>query len=201
MTAFGPIDRSLASARHMEFDELELDEEKIMVIETERLFLREMTDEDFPALYKVLADSDIMKHYPYACDENRVRNWILRNIERYRVFGFGLWAVCLKATGEMIGDCGLTMQLINGEIKPEIGYNIRGDKQRQGYAKEAAIAVRDWTFNNTPFNVVYSYMKHTNEPSYKTAISYGCKQVGEYQDDVNETTKVFAITREEWINR
>ena len=172
-----------------------------MVIETERLILRKMTEEDFPALYKVLADSDIMKHYPYAFDENMVRNWILRNIERYRVLGFGLWAVCLKATGEMIGDCGLTMQLIGGEIKPEIGYHIRGDKQRKGYAKEAAIAVRDWTFHNTPLRVVYSYMKYTNEPSYKTAISYGCKQVDEYQDDMNEITKVFAITREEWDNR
>ena len=172
-----------------------------MVVETERLLLREMTEEDFPALYKVLADSDIMKYYPYVFDENRVRNWILRNIERYRVFGFGLWAVCLKETGEMIGDCGLTMQLVNGEIKPEIGYHIRGDKQRKGYAKEAAIAVRDWTFDNTQFNIVYSYMKHTNEPSYKTAVSYGCKQVDEYKNDVNEITKVFAITREEWINR
>ena len=126
-----------------------------MVIETQRLLLREMTEEDFLALYKVLADPEIMKHDPYVFDENRVKNWILRNIERYRVFGFGLWAVCLKETGEMIGDCGLTMQLIGGEIKPEIGYHIRGDQQRNGYAKEAAIAVRDWTFHNTTFNVVY----------------------------------------------
>ena len=44
-------------------------------------------------------------------------------------------------------------------------------------------------------------MKHTNAPSYKTAISYGCKQVDEYKDEVNEITKVFAITREEWMNR
>ena len=171
-----------------------------MVVETERLLLREMTEEDFPALYKVLADSDIMKYYPYVFDEDRVRNWILRNIERYRVFGFGLWAVCLKETGEMIGDCGLTMQMINGQIKPEIGYHIRADKQRKGYAKEAAIAVRDWAFHNTPFNVLYSYMKYTNEPSWKTAISYGCKQVDEFADEVNEITKVFAITRDEWKN-
>ena len=169
-----------------------------MIIETERLYLREMTEDDFYALYKVLADSDIMCHYPYAFDETRVRNWIERNIERYRVFGFGLWAVCLKETGEMIGDCGLTMQLINGDIKPEIGYHIRADKQRNGFAKEAAIAVRDWTFDNTPFNVVYSYMKHTNEPSVKTAIAYGCRQTDEFSDDTNEVTKVFAITREEW---
>ncbi len=172
-----------------------------MVIETERLILREMTEKDFCALYKVLADQDIMRHYPYVFDENRVRNWILRNIERYRVFGFGLWAVCLKETGEMIGDCGLSMQLIDGQIKPEIGYHIRGDQQRKGYAKEAASAVRDWTFRNTPFQAVYSYMKYTNEPSYKTAISYGCKQVGEYADDEDGITKVFAITREEWADR
>ena len=172
-----------------------------MVMETERLLLREMTDDDFQALYKVLADSDIMQHYPYTFDEVRVRNWIERNIERYRVFGFGLWAVCLKETDEMIGDCGLTMQLIKGEIKPEIGYHIRADKQWKGYAKEAAIAVRDWTFNNTPFNIVYSYMKHTNEASAQTAMSYGCKQVDNFFDEVNGITKVFAISRNEWINR
>ena len=171
-----------------------------MIIETERLFLREMKESDFDALYKVLADSDIMQHYPYTFDENRVINWIQRNIERYRIFGFGLWAVCLKETGEMIGDCGLTLQLIDGRIKPEIGYHIRANKQRNGYAKEAAIAVRDWTFNNTPFQIVYSYMKYTNEPSVKTAISYGCKQVDEYKDDENEITKVFAISKDQWAD-
>ena len=64
-----------------------------MKLETERLFLQEMTSDDFDALYAVLADSDIMQHYPYASDEARVRNWINKNRERYRVFGFGLWAV------------------------------------------------------------------------------------------------------------
>ena len=55
-----------------------------MVIETERLILREMAENDFNALYKVLADSDIMQHYPYTFDENRVRNWIACNMERDR---------------------------------------------------------------------------------------------------------------------
>jgi len=172
-----------------------------MILETSRLYLREMTEDDFEALNKVLADPDIMLHYPYTFDEARVRNWIQRNIDRYRIFGFGLWAVCLKETDEMIGDCGLTMQLINGQIKPEIGYHIRADKQRKGYAKEAATAVRDWTFNNTPFNVIYSYIKYTNAPSSKTAMSWGCKQVDEFEDDVNEITKVFAISRDEWAER
>jgi len=169
-----------------------------MIIDTERLFLREMTEKDFDALYAVLADSENMQHYSYAFDNDRVREWISRNIERYKIFGFGLWAVCLKGTEEMIGDCGLTMQLIGGHIKTEIGYHIRKDCQRKGYAKEAAIAVRDWTFNNTPFNIIYSYMKYTNIPSSSTAISWGCHQVDEFEDKENTVTKVYAITREEW---
>ena len=170
------------------------------VIETERLYLREMTENDFEALKKVLADPEIMLHYPCAFDESGVKNWIQRNIDRYRIFGFGLWAVCLKETGEMIGDCGLTMQLVNGQIKPEIGYHIRADKQMKGYAKEAASAVRDWTFTHTPFNIIYSYMKYTNEASIRTAISYGCRQVDEFEDDVNGITKVFAVSRDDMAN-
>lgn len=70
--------------------------EENMTIETERLVLREMNYEDYDAVYNFLADSDIMQHYPYTFDEKRVKNWITRNIERYRTFGFGLWAVVLK---------------------------------------------------------------------------------------------------------
>ena len=120
-------------------------------------------------------------------------------MERYRIFGFGLWAVCLKDTGEMIGDCGLTMQNIGGVIKPEIGYHIRKDMQRKGYAKEAASAVRDWTFENTPFTMIFSYMKYTNLLSARSAMSWGCRQVDEFKDEENEITKVFAITRQEWL--
>lgn len=61
-----------------------------MKIITKRLVLREMDKNDFDDLYKVLADSDIMKHYPYIFDNNRVNNWINKNIDRYKIFGFGL---------------------------------------------------------------------------------------------------------------
>ena len=61
-----------------------------MIIETSRLILREMNTGDYDALYAVLADSDIMQHYPYSFDEKRVREWIERNMERYRLFGLGL---------------------------------------------------------------------------------------------------------------
>ena len=168
-------------------------------IETERLYLREMTPEDFDSLYAVLADSDIMQHYPYTFDEARVRNWINKNLERYRVFGFGLWAVCLKETGGMIGDCGLTMQNVGGMIFPEIGYHIAKAHQRRGYAKEAAQAVRDWTFRNTPFLTVYSYMQKENVPSSATAQANGMCLVDTFRDERGREVAVYGITRAEWL--
>ena len=168
-----------------------------MILETERLFLREMTMDDFDALYAVLSDSSIMQHYPYSFDEERVRSWIERNMKRYTDDGFGLWAVCLKDTGEMIGDCGLTLQNIEGQMLPEIGYHIRRDQQRKGYAKEAAAAVRDWAFQNTEYPALYSYCKYTNVGSFKTAESIGMHFEKEYEDEANKITHVSVIRRED----
>ncbi len=168
-----------------------------MILETERLFLREMTMDDFDALYAVLSDAEIMQHYPYSFDEERVRSWIERNMKRYTDDGFGLWAVCLKDTGEMIGDCGLTLQNIEGQMLPEIGYHIRRDQQRKGYAKEAAAAVRDWAFQNTEYPALYSYCKYTNVGSFKTAESIGMHFEKEYEDEANKITHVSVIRRED----
>ena len=171
-----------------------------MQLETRRLILREMTEEDWAPLHAILADADTMKYYPAPFDEARVRRWITINRERYKVFGFGLWAVVLKETGEVIGDCGVTMQNIHGVIKPEIGYHIGKVWQRRGYASEAAMCCRDFIFEHTPFGVVYSYMKYTNAASYGVAIKNGMRFVEEYDDPVNVRTKVYAITREEWMH-
>lgn len=170
-----------------------------MILETERLTLRELTDDDYAALYAVLADSDIMAHYPYTFDEARVRRWIGRNRERYQQDGFGLWAVVLKETGEMIGDCGITMQNIHGTMLPEIGYHIRADRQRRGYASEAAAECIRYAFENYDFPAVYSYMKYTNIPSQRTAMKNRMKFIEEYPDPDNTYTRVYRITREEWL--
>lgn len=168
-----------------------------MTIETPRLILREMTGDDYAALYEVLGDSDIMRHYPYAFDEKRVRGWISRNIERYADFGFGLWAVTLRETGEMTGDCGVTMQSIDGAIRPEIGCHIAKRFQRRGYATEAARACRDFVFESTPFRRVYSYMKAANAASRGVAVKNGMSHIGDFTDGEGERSSVYCITREQ----
>ena len=110
-----------------------------------------------------------------------------------------MWAIELKATGEFIGDCGLTMQNIDGDELPEIGYHINKRFWRQGYASEAARAVRDWAFERLDFDCLFSYMVKANVASYSTAKSAGMKKIKEYEDKNGESHLVYAVTREEWL--
>lgn len=168
------------------------------MIETERLRLREYTPDDFDALYAILSDPETMQHYPAPFDADRTRSWIAWNLDNYEKYGFGLWAVKLKETGEFIGDCGITIQNIDGELLPEIGYHISKKYWRRGFAKEAARAVRNWVFQNTQYDAIYSYMKYTNVASYSTAMANGMKKVKEYTDPKNTISYAYAITRSEW---
>ena len=169
-----------------------------IILETKRLILREMTDEDFSSLQKVISDPDTMKYYPSPYDENGVQRWINWCKASYAKRGFGLWAVVLKETGEMIGDCGVSMQTIDDELKPEIGYHLRKDYHRQGIGKEMTQAVRDYFFTNFYYDEVYSYMNKDNLPSYKTAEANGMTFQHLYTDQGGMVCRVYRITREEW---
>lgn len=74
-----------------------------MILETERLYLREMKQSDFESLCKILQDEDTMYAYEGAFSDDEVREWLDRQIARYQKWSFGLWAVVLKETNEMIG--------------------------------------------------------------------------------------------------
>ncbi len=169
-----------------------------MVIETERLLLREYTHEDFPAVFEIFSDPETMQHYPRPFDEKRTKNWIEWNLQNYKEYGFGLWAVVLKKTDDFIGDCGLTIQNIDGALLPEIGYHINKKYWQRGFGSEAARAVRDWAFEHTAYDCLYSYMKYTNIGSYSTAIAVGMKKIKEYPDEKNGISYAYAITRKEW---
>ena len=168
-----------------------------MILETERLIIREYTPEDFDALYEILSDEETMKYYPKPYDANGVERWINWCLDSYQQHGFGLWALELKATGDFIGDCGISMQNIDGEILHEIGYHINKKYWRNGYAKEACVAVKDWFFKNTEHDSVYSYMNQNNVASYATAAANGMSRIKEYHDGT-EALYVYRITRHEW---
>ena len=98
-----------------------------MVLETGRLILREMTLDDVDELLEVFSDPEAMQFYPKPFDRPMTQTWVERNIQRYTQYGFGLWALMLKESGELIGDCGLVLQAVDGVEAVEIGYHVRRD--------------------------------------------------------------------------
>ena len=150
------------------------------ILETERLILREMTEEDIPALSTFLGDPEVMYAYEHGFDMEEVRDWCIRQMKRYEKDGFGLWAVIRKSDGKLIGDCGITMQDTGqGCMKEEIGYHLIKECWHQGYATEAAQAVKAYAFDVLGISEVCSIIRDTNLASQKVAIRNGMKKCGE----------------------
>lgn len=144
-----------------------------MVLETERLYLREMTQSDWEPLCKILQDQETMYAYEGAFTDAEVQEWLDRQISRYQTWGFGLWAVILKETGKMIGQCGLTMQPWKGREVLEIGYLFQRVHWHKGYAVEAAKACKRYAFDVLDAQEVCSIIRDTNTASQNVAIRNG----------------------------
>lgn len=170
-----------------------------IITQTDRLILREYVPEDFHWLFEILSDGETMKYYLRPYDENGVSRWLKWSFDNYEKYGFGLWAIELLESGESIGDAGITMQPIDGEWLPEVGYHVNKHYWRKGFGSEAARAARDWAFEHTDFPALYSYMNSENVPSEACARANGMTKIKEYTDESGEHLSVWRITREEWI--
>ncbi len=140
-----------------------------MKCETERLLLRELEYSDIDALSAILRDEETMYAYNGAFSENETLNWLERQLARYKKYGFGLWAVILKESGEMIGQCGLTMQPWKDKELLEVGYLLNKKYWHMGYAIEAAKACKIYAFETLDTSEVCSIIRDTNIPSRRVA--------------------------------
>lgn len=151
-----------------------------MILETKRLLLREMEQNDFQDLAEILQDPQVMYAYEHDFTQEDVQEWLDRQRKRYAQYGFGLWAVVLKSTGEMIGQAGLTMQPYQGREVLEVGYLLKKRFWHQGYAREAAAGCKAYAFEHMQRNKVYSVIKADNTASIKVAESLGMKKEDEF---------------------
>jgi ribosomal-protein-alanine N-acetyltransferase len=143
--------------------------ENAPILATERLRLREFVPEDAGALAEVLCDAETMRYYPARFDQAAVEEWIARNSRRYAANGHGLWAMIEKATERLVGDCGVTLQTVDGLEEFEVGYHLNRACWGRGYATEAARACRDWAFQNRKPAYVISLIRPENLPSRRVA--------------------------------
>lgn len=151
-----------------------------IILETKRLYLREMTRDDFPLLCKHLQDAEVMYAWEHAYSDDEVWEGINKQFERYKEYGFGIWSVILKESGELIGQCGLSMQPCEDRELLEIGYIFQKKYWHKGYATEAAIACKEYAFDKLNVDEVFSLIRDTNVASQNVAKRNGMSVCGKY---------------------
>ena len=150
------------------------------VIETPRLWLRTMQADDFDALLEVFTDPKVMASFGGELfTPAQMQAWLNRNLEHQAEFGYGLFSVIRKADGLLIGDCGLEQMVIEGHPAAELGYDLRSDVWNQGFATEAACAVRDYAFTVLLLPQLISLIRMGNLASKRVAEKVGMRQTAE----------------------
>jgi ribosomal-protein-alanine N-acetyltransferase len=145
----------------------------VIILKTERLYLRQYKKEDIDSLHSIFSDAETMEYYPALFNLKQTRNWIKKNQERYDEDGYGLWGLCLKQTNELIGDCGLVKQKVDGKTEVEIGYHINKKYWSKGFATEAAKGCKEYGFQQLGLNKLISIIDPRNAPSIRVAEKIG----------------------------
>ena len=150
------------------------------VLETERLLMRQLEQRDFADLAEILQDPQVMYAYEHHFTDADVQAWLRRQQARYAAYGFGLWALIDKRTGQMVGQAGLTWQPCEGEQVLEIGYLLKRRFWHMGYAQEAAAACVRHAITQLGAQKVCSIIKTDNIPSIRVAQAIGMTKEKEF---------------------
>ena len=107
-----------------------------------------MKQSDIEDFVQMFGDPKVMASFEVASFKRmELEQWVQRNLTHQDQFGYGLFSVILKTNGLLIGNCGLQRMKIGREEIVELGYEFRSDYWNEGYATEAAGAVRDFAFH------------------------------------------------------
>ncbi len=144
-----------------------------VIITTERLNLRLMTVQDAGNLLQIFSDPIAMHYYPSTMDEAATIGWIRRTLDNYDTYGVGFWVVEEKASGRFLGQCGMIPQELDGSPIMEIAYLLVRREWGQGYATEAAMAVKQYGFETMGYPKLVSLIDRHNTPSIRVAERVG----------------------------
>lgn len=153
-------------------------------LETKRLSLRYITQDDFEELKTILKDKDVMYAWEYDFTDNDVQKWIDKNLERYKKYNLGFFLISENKTGNIIGQAALEPDTIEGKQYYEIGYILKKEYWHKGYATEAAKALKEYAFNTLKLNEVIFEIRPNNLSSRKVAENLGAEICGEFIKNV-----------------
>ncbi|MBL8156206.1 MAG: GNAT family N-acetyltransferase [Anaerolineae bacterium] len=154
----------------------------MVILETERLILRQFEKTDAVAMSGVFGDPDVMRFGPGVQMADWVSAWIRVLIEEvYPTRGYGLWAVVEKSQGAFIGYCGLFhFDDLGGQPEIEVGYRLARTYWGLGYATEAVCGVRDYAFSKLGITRLVALIDPQNGASIRVAEKAGMR----YEKDV-----------------
>lgn len=143
------------------------------IAETKRLVLREVSPDDYEALYS-LYDAEAGRFLTPLSDDRGKEREILRAYAEniYHFYGYGMWGIWEKSSAELIGRVGFAPPA-NAEGAPELGYLVRQDCRRKGYAREAAEAALAFARDELGMEEVALQTNAANEASLALARALG----------------------------
>ena len=143
-----------------------------IVLETDRLTLREITPDDANNFFLLNSDPDVMRYTgdePMTSVEEAAR--ILRNYDHYVKYGVGRWAVIARDDGRFLGYCGFKYSADVDEY--DIGFRFFKDEWNKGYATEAAKACVDYAFSKLKLDMIVGRAMKVNVPSIRVLNKVG----------------------------
>lgn len=163
-------------------------------IHTERLSLRPYRKDDLDQALSFLGDPKTMSFYPCPFSKEKVIEMIERNMRTWRDMGFGLMTVFETGSGEIVGNCGITIQSIDGKDEHEVGYRFHRRVWGRGYASEAAIAIVRYGFKTLGLAKLSSHMPSDHLQSRRVAEKIGMVFEKEYRNlrNRNKPTSVYS---------
>jgi [ribosomal protein S5]-alanine N-acetyltransferase len=154
----------------------------VTTLTTARLELRPMRAEDAIALLGVFGDPVVLRAFdrrPFTPEE--MRAWVARNLQHQDRYGFGLFTIVLRETGEVIGDSGLERMELDGITETELGYDLRSDHWGRGLATEAAGAAKTHGIETLRLSRLISLVRTGNQRSARVAERIGMSLERELQ--------------------
>lgn len=136
---------------------------------TARVRFRPYRPDDADAVAVVFDDDQARRFYPAMGQPGAAARWIQSNLAGYQTAGFGLWVIEHRDTGEFLGDCGLTLQPVDGRRLVEVGYHLTAAHRGRGYATEAGRACITYALHHLGVPLVCSIVDPANTPSIGVA--------------------------------
>jgi [ribosomal protein S5]-alanine N-acetyltransferase len=167
--------------------------EPLIILETERLRLKYMQMADVAALVDLWVDPDVTCHMGGPRDRNTVTANLMQTAKDPTADRYDLWPVEEKATGKVIGHCGVLDKEVDGKTEFELVYVLAKSVWGKGYASEIAAGIRDYSFGRMNLARLIALIEPENEASERVALKVGMRLEKEVLRPGGAVRRVYAL--------